>query len=137
VRVDADVDVVAHRAANRLHARDRALEHLAIGHLLRAGRLGSDLESGVAVLLDDLERTLGHLLRRAAAGVLVDAHFVARLAAEQLPDGHTERLALDVPERVLDPGDGRVGDNAAREAGRVVHELPEELDIARVAADQP
>ncbi len=62
---------------------------------------------------------------------------VAVLAAEQLPDRHAERLALDVVQRDVDCGDGGGEDAPALEILAAVHLLPQRADIGRVAADQP
>ena len=58
---------------------------------------------------------------RAAAEMGIDAHPVAHLAAEQLPDRHAQRLALDVPQRVLDARHGGEADRAERPEAEAGH----------------
>ena len=69
----------------------------------------------------------------------IDADLVAELAAQQFVDRDLERLALEVPQRDLDAGEG--GDQRAGEAA-FEDEAPPQLledrvDGERVAADQP
>src|SRR5262249_38955389 len=45
----------------------------------------------------------------------IDLHAIARVAAEQLIDRHTERLGRDVPQGVVDAGDRREAKRAGRE----------------------
>jgi hypothetical protein len=66
----------------------------------------------------------------------VDLDAVAHLAAEQLVDRHAERLALDVPERLVDAGDRTHQDRAASVEIAAVHRLPEVVDARRVLPDQ-
>jgi len=89
---------------------------------------------------DRSNRALGRGLRRihsARPAVGVGLEPVAAAAPEQLVDGHAERLALDVPEGDLDPGN-RGGRNraAAHVVVRAVQELPVLLDAARIEPDQ-
>src|SRR5690349_23890092 len=66
--------------------------------------------------------------------VRVNGNGLAYASAEQVPDGSTEGLAFDVPERHVDRRQGA----AANDPGltvthhRNVHLLPETLDVERV-----
>ena len=98
VEVDGDIHVVAHGLPQ---ARELFGGVFDLGLRFRCSgpaRFFGDacLEGGEALLLERF-----HLLGR--AGVGVDAHAIARWAAEQLVDGHAERLALDVPQRLSMP----------------------------------
>src|SRR5262249_30181085 len=65
----------------------------------------------------------------------VDVDRVARGPAEELVDGYTERLPLQVEQRVLDPADCLL-DHRARALPRRAEEVPDDaLHGARVAAD--
>ena len=55
---------------------------------------------------------------------------------QQLVDGHVGGLALDVPERHVDGGDGRHRDRTAAPVCAAVEELPGVLDLRGVAADE-
>src|SRR6185503_801586 len=84
-------------------------------------------------------RRLGDTLDRRrvvepAIGVVADT--VVRRAAEQLVDRDAERLALDVPERLVQPGDRRAEDRATAPEGCLVHLKPVALDPRRVLPDE-
>src|SRR6218665_826333 len=61
---------------------------------------------------------------------------VAPQAAEQLVYRDAERLALDVPQGLIDAGDGAHEDRSATVKARTVHHLPEVIDACRVLPDQ-
>src|SRR5262249_35059344 len=56
--------------------------------------------------------------------------------AQQLVDRDAQLLALDVPERLLDPRDRRIQDDSAAPEPVPMEPLPVVLDRARVLADQ-
>jgi hypothetical protein len=66
----------------------------------------------------------------------VDHDALAGSAAEQLVDGKTGNLALDIPESDIDGRDGGHGDRATTPVGTLVQVVPEILDAVRGAADQ-
>lgn len=70
----------------------------------------------------------------AAAQVRVHAHLVAHGASQQLIHRHTQRLAANVPQGLLDAGDGRHADDAHAEEGLAIHLLVQVLDAAGVLA---
>ena len=69
-------------------------------------------------------------------GVAVEADADAHLAAQQVPDRPVQRLALQVPERQLDAGDGARADHAGHAVALRggVQLLPDPLDQERVLA---
>ena len=81
------------------------------------------------------ERKLGGALGRRSVPAAVAPDLVAHLAAQQLVDGHAQRLALDVVEGHLDTGRGAVLDRTAACEVVVVHRLPELFDAEGVLAD--
>src|SRR5262249_58722513 len=95
------------------------------------------LDGRVAVLLDRGLDALGELARLGPADALVDPDLLPALAAQQPVDGQADRLAGDVPQRLLDPADRRVEHRAAREPAEVVQHRPEVLDVAWVLPDEP
>src|SRR3546814_9153906 len=96
----SDRDVRADRLAHRGDALDVSFDvEAAVLHL----DAGVDQIDIPLHLVHDLERRLA-LLVIAAAAVAEDGLV---LGAQQLPDGHAERLALDVPHGDVDAGDGR------------------------------
>ena len=84
---------------------------------------------------DLAERELGGALGRGSVPAAVAPDLVAHLAAQQLVDGHPQRLALDVIERHLDTRRGAVLDRTAASEVVVVHRLPELFDAEGVLAD--
>ena len=77
-----------------------------------------------------------HLSDRLARDVTVQPDLVAREASEQLVDRNAQLFALEVPERHVDPGEGRAGsDPAPVEAAAVTH-LPDVFDPVCILPDQ-
>ena len=82
-----------------------------------------------------------HVARR---GVIVDAHLVAELAAEQRRRRHFENLSGQIPQRHLDPADRAqqvvrraVGARPAQVARALAHLRVQLVDLQRILADQP
>jgi hypothetical protein len=75
----------------------------------------------------------GPLGRVPPVGVGLD--LVGDLAAEQLPHGHAQRLALDVPAGHLDDGDAGHHDLAGAPVVAVLHPSDEVLDSERIGAE--
>jgi hypothetical protein len=67
--------------------------------------------------------------------VVVDARFVARLAAQQGIHGHAEVFAGDVPERNVDRAEG-AHDGRPTEMRRAIQVLPVVLDTQWILTDQ-
>ena len=87
-----------------------------------------------------LERgeALGHarFQRVHAVAVRVDADAVARRSAEQFVNRHAQRLALDVPQRLIDAAERAGQDRAAAIERVAVDGLPVMHHAARIFADQ-
>ena len=75
---------------------------------------------------------------RAIPAVRVYVDPVEHPAAEKFVDRDAERLALDVPQRLLDPADGGEHDRTAALSPErvVIHLGPDFLDTERIAADE-
>ena len=93
-----------------------------------------ELQLGVA-RVDECAGLLRVRLRRVDEEVADDRDAVAAEAAEQLGDRDAERLALQVEQGHLDPGD-RVRAHPAPVARELLHPVHEPLDAQRVLADQ-
>ena len=65
----------------------------------------------------------------------IAADFLARLAAHEIVDGHTQTLALDVPQGNIDRRE-RALHHGSHEVGRAIEELVVVLDVMRVLAEQ-
>ena len=95
-------------------------------------------EEQADVLLAGGERffhNVAQLLERAAADGAEYARAGTALAAQQAVDGQARDLALDVPQRHVDAGDGVVEHGAVAPVGGAVEHLPGVLDVVHVAAD--
>ena len=114
----------------------RACAQLRLPGDARHGLERAELERAPSCL-DQANARLGDLLRRLAArAVGVEPHPVAHPAAEQLVDRDAERLAEDVPQRLLDAGDGAADDDPAAPERVAVDGLPVVLDPRRILPDQ-
>ncbi len=86
-----------------------------------------------------LHRVLGGARRIGGpitANPRVDANLVTHLTAEQVTDRHPQRLALDVPQRLIDAGQRTHVNRAAAVETAAVQHGPDVFDVARVFADQ-
>ncbi len=134
VEVHTNADVLAHRFADHRHIGDGLL-HLGVAvdvlHLFGAVHL----HGGKAARHRRLR--LGRRVCRAITPYPgVDADAVTHLAAQQPMHRHAQRLALDVPQRLIHAGDGAHHHRAAPVEAGAVHHIPQVLHIARVAAHQ-
>jgi len=135
VEVHADVDLVAHDVAYLGEAVDR--------RLYRGGGLDpAELRGGVHLhrrqsRLDTLAGRLPDRRGPVAADPAVHSHSIPDRPAEQFVRGRAERLPAEVPQRLVEPGDGRHVDRAAAVEPPAVHRLPVVLDGRGVLAEQP
>lgn len=101
------------------------------------GAEGVDLQRPVPALHDRARRLVvrlrGALGGVPAVGVRLD--LVGDLAAQQLPDGDAERLALDVPAGHFDDRDAGHHDLARAAVVAVLHAADQVLDGERVGAE--
>ena len=97
---------------------------------------GAWIQVRMTVLLQQEPGVLDQLWSHRRRGGREKRDVVALLAAEELIDGHAERLALDVIQGNVDRRDGGRHHPAALEVVRAVHLLPERADVHRVPADQ-
>ena len=81
---------------------------------------------------------LGMAVQRGEPAVGVERHVVAHLAPEQVVDGASHRLALDVPQRDVDPADDGRRQTPGTEVRRLAKEpVPHRRDVGCVLADDP
>ena len=66
----------------------------------------------------------------------IDQDMVAALAAEQVVDRDTERLALDVPKRHIDGRDGGHGNRPSPPVRTAIEIMPDVFSLKRIAPDQ-
>ena len=130
-------EVVAAGEAGRVQART-VVEQEDVG-LERRVALGDHLPAGGDDVVERAQRRDLHRLGPGqaigAAVRPVEADALAHRAAEQLVDGHAERLGLDVQKRVLDRADRLLDHAAARLAADRVEQRDHRLVGPRVHAD--
>ena len=101
-------------------------------------------QAGQAHLDADVAEALGHVFFGVfddvgivgSAGVAVGVGSFAALAAGELIDGHVGLAAFDVPEGLVDAGDGVVEDGAVAPIGAVVAGKPNVLNAVRGFAEK-
>ena len=101
-----------------------------------SSRSGSWNLSAVTPACFGLVAQLARFCHVQAARVIVAAN-AARIhrAAEQLVHRHAHDLAADVPQRLVDAGNGRAQHRAAAIEAADVHQLLQVLHLHRIAAD--
>jgi hypothetical protein len=146
VRLERAGEPLGHRAVHAAVEVDGHVEpggarrRQAVGRLLDP-RLGVEVvQLGGGVHLHGGQAGGGGLLGRGgdvprpvAPDPAVHAHPIPGPAAEQLPGRHAERAALDVPQRLLDPGDRAAQHRPAAVEAAAPHDLEVVLDAERVA----
>ncbi len=134
MKIDRDAEVRADRFPHRRHPLGNRLdlrERIDVAQFLDRVHLGRREAERLP-----LQRGGGDVGGAVAADPRIDANFVADGSAQQLIDRDVVALALDVPQRLVDPGDGaHQHRTAAIKAGAVEH-LPDVLDPVRIAPDQ-
>ncbi len=136
VDVKADLDLVAHCLPYRVKLLDRC-EHRPAG-LQDIAVLGQPEAHELPALCLGLQTRVDQRLDLGgvASVVRVTDHLVARQPAQQLVDRHTQRLALDVPERNIDRRHRRGQDTLGGEEAAPEELLPDVFDAKGVLADQ-
>ncbi len=139
VRVEDQVDLVAERVPQRLRRRDRPDDRrlrIPVRERVVVERGERAVAERGEALLAPAQCVLHQRLRAFPRHVAVDAHPLARRATEEVVDRDAEPLALEIPERDVDPGD-RAHDHLPRRPERAAdHLAPPVLDLARVLADE-
>ena len=80
-----------------------------------------------------LSKALGAAVGYVAVDVRVEPNALAHGTAKKRPDGHTEMLAHDVPQRLFDPTKCRVSDAAG---ALPTEPVPDRLDPQRVLPNE-
>ncbi len=66
----------------------------------------------------------------------IDPDLVANSAAEQSPDRHAKRLADDIPQSDLNPGNCAHANNAQPPEGVLLHHANRLFNVARITPEQ-
>ncbi len=134
MEIDRQADFAADRIAHGLHVF-QYVGHLLVGvdelHLL--GRV--HLDRGEPARHRFLRRARG-VRRAVAANPRVHPDPVAHLAAEQRMHRHAQRLAVDIPQRLVDPGQRAHQHRPAAVETAAIQHVPVILDQARILADE-
>jgi len=137
VRVKGNLDVIAEPLAQERRFALHQVEDTWPGQVVLFGGQRIGLEGAKPVLLPQPQGILQGLLGRCAARVLVDADAFPAPAPQQLIHGDAERLALDVPQGMIDRAQRREEHCASRKARTKVDPLPDSLNVQRIQTDQP
>ena len=135
--LDEDLGLAVGGLLHLLHAPERLLEvggrelTVVLAERIPLEALEALLHGGNGLL-----RELLGLLRAGEPAVRVARHGGATLAADQLPHGDAEGLALDIPERHIDSRERAHEHGTAAPVGVAVVVVPERLDVHRVLADE-
>src|ERR1700678_2061529 len=70
-------------------------------------------------------RRLGHFTGGISSDPGIYGNVVTHASTEQLPHGHTQCLAFEVPQRLIEPGQGRHEHRSAAVETQAVRSLPE------------
>ena len=125
--VDHQIDVRPNRVT---HHRDVILELPGFGPLIEVDhRVSPAALDRSEALLDTCLCNFGRVCPRVGTDTVPDR------AAQQLIHGNVKRLALDVPQRLVDGAKRRADDYAVPVPVVEVHELPGALDVERAPAD--
>ena len=135
MEIDGDVDIRPQPFPHHLQRCHRAAD-LGVGLDPFVISRNARFEARDA-LLDRRCPQLRQLVPGAGVGVIVAAH-AARIdgAAQQLVHGHSQDLAPNVPQRLVDARDGRPHHRTGPVEALHVHRLPQVLHLHGVRADQ-
>jgi hypothetical protein len=132
--IDADLDLVADRLADAPETIGGPLDDRGrVDTLHLGGRVHLQCAETRIDLLGGGRADLGGAI---AADPLIDADSVAGATTEQLVNRRAEAFALDVPERLIDPGDSAHQNRTAPVEPPAIHPLPVVLDTTRVLPEQ-
>ena len=99
--------------------------------------IAAQLNADVAIALGHQALDIvGDLLRRLAVSVGIDMSRFARLAAEQLVDRHVGLLALNVPQRLINPRHGIVQNRPIAPVAVEHGHLPDLLNAGNIMTEQ-
>ena len=134
VEVDGDAEVPA---AAFSHAGNTLQQGIDLGVAVQKLQLiGAVHFDGGKALLFLFQCSAAHIGGAVTAHPAVDPHFVAAAAAHQLPDRAPEKFALDVPQGLIDAGNGAHQDAAAPVEAAAEQHRPQVLDLHGVGTNE-
>ena len=134
VKIHTNADISAHRIPYGSHVRQHRIDlGVAVDELQLLA--GVHLHCAEAPLHRSA-RGVGGIRRAITANPGVHPDTLAHPTTEQVADRDTQCLALDVPQRLIDTGNGAHQNGAAPVEAATVHHRPEVFDVARIAPHQ-
>ena len=140
MKIHGDVHLAAHTLAYRRKAVHNGVEHFQV--IQRPDGRDDRIFYGSKTFGQTLVCNFQHFLHREIPGdgcrlqVAVHPHPVPAGTAQHFVDRHVVILAFDVPQSLLDAGDGTHEHRPSAVIGAAVHQLHQMLDFARVCTDQ-
>ena len=134
MEIQAKLNLVAEGFTDLRHGIHRPVYRARVvdnAHLFAAVELES-VEADVAQLRD----AINHFRRTVTADPAVGFDFVAHQPAHQLPDRRVQHFAFDIPQRLVDAGDGAHQDRPPAVEARAVHHLPKVVNARRILTNQ-
>ncbi len=134
VEIQAKLNFVAKGFTDLRHGVDRPVYRTRVvdnAHLFAAVEL-----EGVKADVAQLRDAVDHFRRTVAAHPAVGFDFVAHQAAHELPDRRVQHFTFDIPQRLVDTGDGAHQDRTTAVEARAVHHLPQVINARRILTNQ-
>ena len=134
VKVDCDTEIRAGRVPHRLHLLQQPGDGAAV--VDPADTAGAEHLDIAKALRFFFKRGFCAYFRGVRIDPGIDLHLFTDAPAEQFVDRHAERLALDVPKRLIDSGERACQHRPAAIKSAAVDCLPDVLDVAWIGAQQ-
>ncbi|CNU89867.1 Uncharacterised protein [Salmonella enterica subsp. enterica serovar Bovismorbificans] len=130
VEIEPKLNFTAKSFADLRHGIDRRIHRTGVinhAHLFTAVQL-----EGVKTNTAQFFNTVNDVCRTIAAHPAIGLDFVAHQAAHELPDRRIQHLAFDIPQCLVNTGDGAHHNRAAAIKTGPVHYLPQVVDTRRI-----
>ena len=134
VEIETKLNLVAEGFTDLRHGIYRAIHRPRVinnAHLFAAVKF-----EGVETDAAQLANAVDHFRRTVTAHPAVGFDFVAYQATHQLPDRGVQHFAFDIPQCLVDTGDGAHQDWTAAVEARTVHHLPQVVNTRRILTNQ-
>ena len=140
MEVDGNIHILAHIVTHSSKALHHLIHHL---HIVDgANRRNDGILHYIEAFLQSLLRNGQHIRDRKITRMTgrfqmaIHADSVTAGAAQHLMDRHIVIFALDVPQSLLDTGNGTAKYHTAAIESPSIHQLPKVLDLQRICTDQ-
>ena len=134
VKINGNAKVLAAALAHAGYALQQGINlGVAVQKLQLVGAVHLD---GGEALLFLFQCSAAHIGGAVAAYPAIHPHLIAAAAAHQLPDRHIEVFALDIPQGLIDAGDGAHQDAAAAVEATAEQHSPQVFDLHGVGTNE-